>query len=173
MTSEAQPTATPTPAPVAAKTTDFLANERTYLAWIRTALAVMGVGFAVAKFATSGSASVWLSVLTLLMGAGLGGFGTYRYFSVLDGLSDSDSFHPDQVGVVALTLGIFLIALVYVIFLVYQHFHEDSHGLSAMYDRVGEEAHFFAPSFSSEDNPTATSMQPVADRRGAGPGHAV
>jgi len=139
----------------------------------------MGVGFAVAKFATTGSASVWLSVLTLMMGAVLGGFGTYRYFSVLDGLSQSDSFHPDQTGVIALTLGIFLIALVYVIFVVYQHFEEDSHGLSAMYDRVtsNEEAHFFAPSFSSEDNPTTTSMQPVtasdADRHNGGLGNVV
>lgn len=44
---------TPTPklcGPTAA--TDHLANERTYLAWIRTSLAVIGLGFAVAKFGT-------------------------------------------------------------------------------------------------------------------------
>ncbi len=32
--------------------TDHLANERTLLAWIRTSLAVIGLGFAVAKFGT-------------------------------------------------------------------------------------------------------------------------
>lgn len=32
--------------------TDHLANERTFLAWIRTSLAVIGLGFAVAKFGT-------------------------------------------------------------------------------------------------------------------------
>jgi putative membrane protein len=33
-------------------TTEYLANERTYLAWIRTSLALTGFGFAVAKFGT-------------------------------------------------------------------------------------------------------------------------
>jgi len=32
--------------------TDHLANERTFLAWIRTSLGVIGLGFAVAKFGT-------------------------------------------------------------------------------------------------------------------------
>jgi putative membrane protein len=31
--------------------TDHLANERTFLAWIRTAIAMMGFGFVVVKFA--------------------------------------------------------------------------------------------------------------------------
>jgi inner membrane protein YidH len=34
--------------------TDHLANERTFLAWIRTSLAIIGLGFVMAKF------SVWL-----------------------------------------------------------------------------------------------------------------
>ena len=33
-------------------TTEYLANERTFLAWIRTSLAMTGLGFAVAKFGT-------------------------------------------------------------------------------------------------------------------------
>jgi putative membrane protein len=40
------------------KTTDHLANERTFLAWIRTSIAVVGLGFVVAKF------SVWLRQLS-------------------------------------------------------------------------------------------------------------
>jgi putative membrane protein len=40
------------------KTTDRLANERTFLAWIRTSIAVTGLGFVVAKF------SVWLRQLS-------------------------------------------------------------------------------------------------------------
>ena len=39
------------------KATDYLANERTFLAWIRTSIAVTGLGFVVAKF------SVWLREL--------------------------------------------------------------------------------------------------------------
>lgn len=32
------------------KTNDYLANERTFLAWIRTSIAIMGFGFVVVKF---------------------------------------------------------------------------------------------------------------------------
>ena len=38
---------------------DHLANERTFLAWIRTSIAVIGFGFVVAKF------SVWLRELSV------------------------------------------------------------------------------------------------------------
>ncbi|HKF55451.1 MAG TPA: DUF202 domain-containing protein [Blastocatellia bacterium] len=37
--------------------TEFLANERTFLAWIRTSIAVVSLGFVVARF------SVWLRQL--------------------------------------------------------------------------------------------------------------
>jgi putative membrane protein len=39
-------------------TSDHLANERTFLAWIRTSISVIGLGFVVAKF------SVWLRELS-------------------------------------------------------------------------------------------------------------
>jgi putative membrane protein len=32
------------------KVTDHMANERTYLAWVRTGIAVIALGFVVAKF---------------------------------------------------------------------------------------------------------------------------
>jgi putative membrane protein len=35
---------------MSAKVTDHLANERTYLAWLRTGIATIGFGFVVAKF---------------------------------------------------------------------------------------------------------------------------
>lgn len=38
---------------------DHLANERTFLAWIRTSISVIGLGFVVAKF------SVWLRELAV------------------------------------------------------------------------------------------------------------
>lgn len=40
-------------------TSDHLANERTFLAWIRTSIAVIGLGFVVAKF------TVWLRELSV------------------------------------------------------------------------------------------------------------
>lgn len=39
---------------VAPRTSEHLANERTFLAWIRTSIAIIGLGFVMAKF------SVWL-----------------------------------------------------------------------------------------------------------------
>lgn len=36
---------------ITGKVTDHLANERTFLAWIRTSIALMGFGFVIVKFA--------------------------------------------------------------------------------------------------------------------------
>jgi putative membrane protein len=50
---------TAAPLPRERHATEFLANERTFLAWIRTSIAVVSLGFVVARF------SVWLRQLTL------------------------------------------------------------------------------------------------------------
>ncbi|HEY1686722.1 MAG TPA: DUF202 domain-containing protein [Tepidisphaeraceae bacterium] len=41
------------------RTSDHLANERTFLAWIRTSISVIGLGFVLAKF------TVWLRELSV------------------------------------------------------------------------------------------------------------
>jgi len=43
------------------KTNDHLANERTFLAWIRTAIGIMGFGFVVVKF------SLFIKQISLIM----------------------------------------------------------------------------------------------------------
>jgi putative membrane protein len=43
------------------RTTDHLANERTFLAWVRTSIAVTGLGFVVARF------GIWLRELSARM----------------------------------------------------------------------------------------------------------
>lgn len=40
------------------RASEYLANERTFLAWIRTSIAIISLGFVVAKF------SLWLNQLT-------------------------------------------------------------------------------------------------------------
>ena len=44
------------------RATEYLANERTFLAWIRTSIAIISLGFVVAKF------SLWLRELALGLG---------------------------------------------------------------------------------------------------------
>jgi putative membrane protein len=46
------------------KATEYLANERTYLAWIRTSISIMSLGFVVAKF------SVWMRELVVRLDPG-------------------------------------------------------------------------------------------------------
>ncbi len=63
-------------------TRDHLANERTFLAWLRTAANVMIVGLAIAKFGSGGDvtgASLAAGgILVVLGGVGVG-YGLYRY----------------------------------------------------------------------------------------------
>lgn len=47
------------------RATEYLANERTFLAWIRTSLAIISLGFVVAKF------SLWLQELAVGLNAGI------------------------------------------------------------------------------------------------------
>jgi putative membrane protein len=46
----AKPPAVPSETPSTARAREHLANERTLFAWVRTALALMGLGFVVARF---------------------------------------------------------------------------------------------------------------------------
>ena len=46
------------------KATEYLANERTFLAWIRTSISIMSLGFVVAKF------SVWMRELVVRLDPG-------------------------------------------------------------------------------------------------------
>ncbi|MGD0969466.1 MAG: DUF202 domain-containing protein [Candidatus Aquilonibacter sp.] len=79
-----------------ASVTDQLANERTFLAYLRTALACIGFGFVVARFGlfvrelatttgvheATGGVSALLGVLMIGVGVALAIFGGYRYIAV-------------------------------------------------------------------------------------------
>jgi putative membrane protein len=72
---------------------DHLANERTLLAWQRTALTIVGLGFVVDRFALGsgggtavgsaavGSAAVgsWVGLALVVLGGTVSGVGAYRY----------------------------------------------------------------------------------------------
>ncbi|OQM46469.1 hypothetical protein B6A27_04720 [Anoxybacillus sp. UARK-01] len=64
-----------------------LANERTYLAWIRTAIAITGIGFLIinlhikSSFYTLPNAAVqWIGILSVLAGVSTIIFSTVSYF---------------------------------------------------------------------------------------------
>ena len=75
---------------------DHLANERTLLAWSRTGLAVIGLGFVVARFALGGKSVTELStafgVALVVCGAGLLAVGLRGYLRVGEAITRRD-FH--------------------------------------------------------------------------------
>jgi putative membrane protein len=85
--------------------TDHLANERTFLAWIRTALTIIGLGFVVAKFGLflrelatrspgpSSSTSEYVGVFLILAGSALVGIAYNRFRLTHDDLQ-SGTYTP-------------------------------------------------------------------------------
>ena len=88
---------------------DHLANERTLLAWQRTALAMVGLGFVVDRFAFEGTpdqslAGTLLGMGLILAGAMAAGVGVYRFRQV-ERQIDTDSYRP-SLGVHVLFAGL-------------------------------------------------------------------
>ena len=108
---------------------EHLANERTLLAWIRTAIALMGLGFVVARFglflreisAIGGhplqaetSYSGPIGILLVASGLLAVGISTYRFFQAREqierGRFEAEAFPEITVVVVTLVAGAALIA---------------------------------------------------------------
>lgn len=89
---------------------DHLANERTYLAWLRTAAAIMALGIAVAGFADQVSATSTAAggLLVATGGAGVV-LGTRRYRQVTREL-DNDTYVTGTRGRVAIVASTVLVA---------------------------------------------------------------
>jgi putative membrane protein len=64
---------------VEATVRDHLANERTFLAYLRTALALVGFGFVIARLDPRATLSLAVGVVMVLGGVGVVVFGAYRY----------------------------------------------------------------------------------------------
>ncbi|MGB2671876.1 MAG: DUF202 domain-containing protein [Candidatus Acidiferrum sp.] len=113
---------------------DHLANERTFLAWIRTGVAIVVFGFAIGRFAiairqwmevegqgrviASQGVSVWLGTVAIFAGVGVCLAGLARYRRTRDQLN-AGRFEPagfviDLVAIVTVLFGLALAAyLVY------------------------------------------------------------
>jgi putative membrane protein len=110
----------------AQRATEYLANERTFLAWIRTSIAVISLGFLVARF------SLWLKELaaslggpitsahhsgvSLRMGEGMMVLGAVlavlaaRRYSVVNRSIDRALVRPDRWLIVLITTSVVILA---------------------------------------------------------------
>jgi putative membrane protein len=115
------------------KATNHLANERTFLAWLRTSVAIVVFGFAIGRFAialrqlsafqghvtrTTG-VSVWMGVASIVAGAvlALAGLVRYRRTRVLldEGKFEPAGFMVDVVTIITVIFGLALAGyLIYV-----------------------------------------------------------
>ncbi|OLN22085.1 hypothetical protein BTO30_11365 [Domibacillus antri] len=88
-----------------------LANERTYLAWVRTAIAIIGIGFLVINLhfnflpQHSAGADLMANIIggaAVIAGLLVIGFSTYSYFGKMKTI-DSETFKPEKNSILALT----------------------------------------------------------------------
>lgn len=88
--------------------TDYLAAERTVLAWIRTGIALMGLGFVLARFGLflqefnhlepdfqvkQYGISLWIGIALILMGVSVCLLSTFRHLRMLRQLEAGDSLY--------------------------------------------------------------------------------
>ena len=113
--------------------TDHLANERTFLAWVRTAIAIMAFGFVVVKFALfvrqvslalgegaglpDQRSSAAVGIFLVVLGAAISLLAFFRYRRIEQQL-DTTGYHPSKRLSVFLTLAIVVCSLLLVLYLV-------------------------------------------------------
>lgn len=105
----------PDPAPNPNRVRDHLANERTYLAWIRTAVALMGFGVVIVRlryFLPAGAVGTghgWeLGLVFTLVGLLTVFLSTWHYFTVRKGI-DAARYEPSGGWVILFSLAIALV----------------------------------------------------------------
>lgn len=84
-----------------ASDSSFLAAERTYLAWVRTALALLGFGLVLSRFFVTALGGARMSFFVAAISIAFASiclvFATARYYWIVDEMK-RDSFSPDMVG---------------------------------------------------------------------------
>jgi uncharacterized membrane protein YidH (DUF202 family) len=115
-----------------------MANERTFLAWIRTSIGIMAFGFVVEKFAlfikkigyffeksniheaapTSVGYSSIFGIVLVAMGAFIGVLAFVRYKKVEREI-DEDTYKPSLILDILITMGILAIGIFFVIYMIH------------------------------------------------------
>lgn len=99
---------------------DHLANERTLLAWQRTALGIIAIGFLVDRFALEGGGTTVtgsiLGIVIVLLGAAVSIVGVYRFMRTEREI-DTHTYRPALLAHLALTGAIVAGAIALVLFL--------------------------------------------------------
>ncbi|GAA4455667.1 DUF202 domain-containing protein [Nibrella saemangeumensis] len=112
---------------------DYLANERTFLAWVRTSIALMGFGFVIVKFALfirqisfvlgdqvrplpGKGYSAEIGILMVALGALMATLAFVRYRAI-DKQLKTNQYFPSQWLSVLVTLSIVIGAILLVIYL--------------------------------------------------------
>lgn len=108
------------------KVTDHLANERTYLAWMRTSIALMGFGVVIARLRLFFPPTVptpgngWkLGLIFSLVGLTSVLFATKHYFGVRHNI-DANAYEPPFWGVIVFSFSLLLLGsgVIYYLFTV-------------------------------------------------------
>jgi len=110
-------------------TRDHLANERTFLAWVRTCIAIMALGFVVARFGllvrelgpnaprhTPVGLSTGFGVALVLCGAALVALATARHQEATRAIERGD-YHPSAALLLVLSASIVVVAVLLAIYL--------------------------------------------------------
>jgi len=112
------------------RASEFLANERTFLAWVRTSVTILSFGFVVAKFSVwlrelagheelqpqlQNVSTLWMGVALMVLGSVLTVLAACRYHAVNRNI-ERDTVKPDRSLVALVTLIVVLIAAAMIVF---------------------------------------------------------